>query len=80
MILSRTGNDSVILGSVQSAGAAGAVIGGVLMSMWGGFKRRIHGVLLGWILASLALTFLGVGRESICLDPSHADGHFVCSR
>lgn len=63
MILSRTANDSVILGSVQSAGALGAVIGGVLMSMWGGFKRRIHGVLLGWILSSLALLFLGVGRD-----------------
>lgn len=63
MVLSRTGNDSVILGSVQSAGAIGGVIGGVLMSLWGGFRRRIHGVLLGWILASLALAFLGIGRD-----------------
>jgi MFS family permease len=63
MILSRTGNNSVILGSVQSAGAIGAVVGGVLMSMWGGFKHRIHGVLLGWILSSLALAFLGIGRD-----------------
>lgn len=63
MILSRTGNNSVILGSVQSAGAAGALFGGILMSIWGGFKRRVHGVLLGWILASLPLAFLGVGRD-----------------
>jgi MFS family permease len=63
MILSRTGNDSVILGSVQSAGALGALIGGVLMSVWGGFKRQIHGVLLGWILASIPLIFLGIGRD-----------------
>ena len=63
MILLRTGNDSVILGSIQSAGAIGGVVGGVLMSLWGGFKRRIHGVLLGWILASLALALLGVGRD-----------------
>ena len=63
MILSRTGNNEVIFGSVQSAGAIGAVIGGVLMSLWGGFKRRIHGVLLGWIVASLTLAFLGVGRD-----------------
>jgi DHA3 family macrolide efflux protein-like MFS transporter len=63
MILSRTGNDSVMLGSVQSAGAVGAVIGGVLMSLWGGFRCRTHGVLLGWILSSLALMFLGIGRD-----------------
>ena len=63
MILSRTGNDSIIFGGVQTAGAIGAVIGGVLMSVWGGFKRRIHGVLLGWTLASLVLAFLGIGRD-----------------
>jgi MFS family permease len=63
MVLSRTGNDSVIFGSVQAAGAIGGVVGGVLMSLWGGFKRRIHGVLLGWIFASLVLAFLGIGRD-----------------
>ena len=63
MILSRTGNNSVILGSVQSAGALGALVGGILMSLWGGFKRHIHGVLIGWILSSLALLFLGIGRD-----------------
>ena len=74
MILSRTGNDSVILGSVQSAGAVGAVIGGVLMSAWGGFKRRIHGVLLGWILASLMLTFTGIGRDLSVWIPAMVGG------
>jgi MFS family permease len=70
MILSRTGNNSVIFGSVQSAGAIGGVAGGVLMSLWGGFKRRVHGVLLGWILASLALSFLGIGRDLSIWIPS----------
>jgi DHA3 family macrolide efflux protein-like MFS transporter len=40
MILARTGNEEIVLGSVQSAGALGP-------------KRRIHGVLIGWTLASL---------------------------
>ncbi len=63
MVLSRTGNNEVVFGAVQSAGAIGAVLGGVTMSLWGGFKRRVHGVLLGWIFASLALVFLGIGRN-----------------
>ena len=74
MILSRTGNDSVILGSVQSAGAIGGVLGGVLISVWGGFKRRVHGVLLGWILASLSLVFLGIGQNLSVWIPAMAVG------
>ncbi len=63
MILSRTGNDPLMLASVQSAAAIGGVAGGVLMSAWGGFKRRVHGVLLGWILSSLfGMALLGVGQ------------------
>jgi MFS family permease len=64
MILARTGNDKVIFGSVQSAGAIGGVVGGLAMSAWGGPKRRVHGVLQGWIWAGLlGLTLLGLGRS-----------------
>jgi MFS transporter, DHA3 family, macrolide efflux protein len=63
MILSRTGNDSVSLGLVQSAGAIGGVIGGVAMSAWGGFKRRVHGVLAGWIVASFFFSIVGLGMS-----------------
>ncbi|MBL7161021.1 MAG: MFS transporter [Anaerolineales bacterium] len=62
MILGRTGNNELIFGSVQSAGAIGGVIGGLAMSAWGGFKRRIDGVMLGWIFVGLfgqVLTGLG---------------------
>jgi hypothetical protein len=60
MILSRTGNDSLMFGSVQSAGAIASVAGGVLMSAWGGFKRRVHGVLFGWILSGLGMAIIGL--------------------
>lgn len=63
MILGRTGNGELIFGSVQSAGAIGGVVGGVAMSAWGGPKRRVHGVLLGWFcLGLLGQTVLGLGR------------------
>jgi MFS transporter, DHA3 family, macrolide efflux protein len=61
MVLLRTGNDSVSLGFVQSAGAIGGVVGGVLMSVWGGYKRRVHGVLAGWIVSSFFLLMAGFG-------------------
>jgi len=61
MVLLRTGNDSVSLGAVMSAGAIGGVAGGIIMSVWGGFKRRVHGVLAGWIAASVLYATLGLG-------------------
>lgn len=63
MILARTGNDELLLGAVQSIGAVGGVIGGLVLSAWGGPRRRIHGVLLGMFGASLLGQLpLGVGR------------------
>lgn len=63
MVLARTGSDSLIFGTVQTAGAIGGVFGGILMSAWGGFKRRVHGVLLGWIFSSLSgFVLLGIGQ------------------
>ncbi|MGD8456170.1 MAG: hypothetical protein PVF83_07285 [Anaerolineales bacterium] len=47
MILGRTGNNEAIFASVQSIGAVGGVVGSLIISVWGGPKRRIHGVL--WV-------------------------------
>jgi MFS family permease len=60
MVLSRTANDSLMLGSVQTAGAIGGVIGGIAMSAWGGFKRRVHGVLAGWAISGLGMAIVGL--------------------
>ena len=62
MILARTGGSELALGSVQSVGAIGGVVGGALLTMWGGSRRKIHGVLLGWSLSGLGILFMGVGR------------------
>ena len=64
MILSRTGNDVVVLGAVNSIAAIGGVAGGLALSLWGGPKRRVHGVLGGMALAGiLGSILMGVGRE-----------------
>ena len=53
MVLARTGQDTLVFGTVQTAGAVGGIIGGIAMSAWGGFKRRVHGVLGGWIYSGI---------------------------
>jgi MFS family permease len=64
MILARSGNDEIIYASVQSAGAIGGVVGALVMSAWGGPKRRVHGVLLGWMWSGLlGTTLLGFGQS-----------------
>jgi hypothetical protein len=52
-----------MLGGVQSVLGIGGVVGGLLLSVWGGPKRRVHGVLLGMTLSSLlGELVLGLGN------------------
>ncbi len=53
MLLARTAQNTMILGSVQSAASIGMVVGGIAMSAWGGFKNRAYGVLVGWLLSGI---------------------------
>jgi len=64
MVLARTHNDTISLGAVNSAGAIGGIVGAIIMSAWGGFKRRTNGVLIGWIWFGLFEgILLGLGRN-----------------
>jgi len=64
MILSRTGSNEVILGTTMMMFGIGGVVGGLVIAAWGGFKRRIHGVLLGLIFLSIfGQIVVGVGQS-----------------
>ena len=64
LVLARTGNNAAALGSTQSAAAVGGVVGGALLTAWGGPKRKVNGVLMGMILSSLlGILVLGLGRS-----------------
>ena len=64
LILARSGSDELALGSVLSSLGAGGILGGIVMSIWGGPKRRIHGVLLGLTAVCLfGYLPLGLGRS-----------------
>jgi MFS transporter, DHA3 family, macrolide efflux protein len=62
MILARSQNDAAALATVQAAIGIGGVVGGVWLSLWGGFQRRIHGLLLGQSLSELSGIFLGLAQ------------------
>jgi MFS family permease len=51
MVLARTGNDAGILGGVMSVLGIAGLIGGVVLAIWGGPKRRINGLLGGMMIS-----------------------------
>jgi len=64
MVLARSGGDELALGSVQSMLGVGGVVGGVLLSLWGGPKNRLYGFLIPTGLSFLLGDFLfAVGRS-----------------
>ncbi len=66
MILARTGNDEVALATVQSMIGVGGLVGGILMSVTGGPKPRVHGVFMGMVLSALlGQVILGLGQNII---------------
>jgi MFS transporter, DHA3 family, macrolide efflux protein len=66
MTLARSGSNPSVLGLVQAASGFGGLCGGLLLSIWGGPKRRIHGVLLGMIGAGLlGQMVMALGRTSL---------------
>ena len=63
MILARTNGSAQILASTASAAGIGGVTGAILLSVWGGPKRRVNGMLAGFIGAGLSKTVFGLGRS-----------------
>jgi MFS family permease len=62
MVLARTGSDAASLGAVMTAGAVGGVVGGVAVSIWGVLKRKVYGVLGGWVLTGVGFSLFALGQ------------------
>lgn len=65
MILARSGNNTVVLGSLASAAGLGGVMGALIMSTWGGPKRPIQGFLWGIVGSGLCKTIFGLGNTAL---------------
>jgi hypothetical protein len=63
LVLNGSHENEPALATVQSIGAVGGIVGGVLLSLWGGTKRRIHTILIGGVGASLlGVMWLGLSQ------------------
>ena len=65
MVKDYFGGSAIHLGWVESAMGAGMILGGVLLSLWGGFSRKILTSLVG-------LMGMGAGTLILALAPSSA--------
>lgn len=61
LMVSRTfGDEYWRLSTMEISFAAGSVLGGVVISIWGGFKNRMHTIALCCILFGLLTMFVGI--------------------
>lgn len=65
------------LGTVLSVGGAGLLAGSMLMSVWGGPKRRIHGVLVFQLVSGLCFVLAGL-RPSAATVAAACFVYFFC--
>ncbi|MEL6397657.1 MAG: MFS transporter [Cyanobacteria bacterium J06607_6] len=71
MILARSGGSEQVLGAVTTAAGLGGVVGALFLSWQGGFKQRIHGMLLGFAGTGLCKIVLGLGQTAWIWIPAH---------
>jgi hypothetical protein len=62
-----------ILGYVQTAGGVGMLIGSVLLSVWGGSKKKILSIMIFITISSLGLAMAGLRSNAFVI----ATGYFV---
>lgn len=66
MILARTNGDEFTLSLIQAAIGVGGVVGSIVMSVWGGPKRKVHGALgltaLSFVMGDI---LFGIGQSEL---------------
>ena len=59
LVTKHFGGAAIQLGMINSAEGIGLVAGGLLLSVWGGFKRRVYTSMIGLIGMGLGIALLG---------------------
>jgi surfactin synthase thioesterase subunit/MFS family permease len=53
------------LGLVLAANGAGVAVGSIVMSIWGGTRRRVNGIIAGKILLGLSCILIGIRPDAL---------------
>ncbi len=61
MILARTNGSAQTLANTAAAAGIGGITGAIALTAWGGPKRRVNGMCMGYIGAGIAKTVFGLG-------------------
>lgn len=67
LILSKTNNSSIALGVVQMFFGLGGLIGGFIMTLWGGTKRKVYSLIGGILLSGFALFLFALSKNVLLL-------------
>jgi DHA3 family macrolide efflux protein-like MFS transporter len=65
-ILGLTDNEAA-LGTINGVFGIGAVAGGIIMSVWGGTRPRIHTIMPGIFVVGIGLALYGLSRSPLAL-------------
>lgn len=67
LVLSFPSGSPAVLGTVLSVAGAGMLVGSVVMSIWGGPRRRVNGVLGAMALAAVCIMLAGLQPSALLL-------------
>ncbi|MEM6427024.1 MAG: MFS transporter [Cyanobacteria bacterium P01_D01_bin.128] len=62
MILARSGGSAEVLGAIATTWGVSGLGAAILVSLWGGFRRKVRGMLVGFMGAGLAGIAFGLGQ------------------
>ncbi|MEM9276601.1 MAG: MFS transporter [Cyanobacteria bacterium P01_F01_bin.143] len=62
MVLARTNSSSQALGAISTMSGFAGITGAIILTVWGGFRNNVRGMLIGFTSASLAEIVFGLGR------------------
>ena len=60
LVVEHLGGGALELGWLESGWGIGMLLGGLILSVWGGFRRRVYTSLVGLVLEGVAILIIGL--------------------